>query len=400
MLETLMSNLRERMSRVRVSPYSLFFSLSAACLALSGCTFVDPNEPPPPDACVKQFKGAPESRLWAIVDGPPACSTTNPARPEGDDTLIHYTGGAWNADAALCRALDIFLGATPITDPDINPMDGIPDVTIERNFEVPLDAIGYCIVNKGTASEMVIYSTCGIQSAGLGACEQTLVGAPKADNITAEWFNCPGGPACAPKSDDACLQEAGDGKGYAGYVDDPDFFCTGTDREGELTDAQDSMLVVTGTRYKRASAICVGSSPYDSKAGQAFGMGPLSRLSTRDMATGLPVLDPARNPVPNGQAKGYCLFNKGLAEEYVLYSLCDGLEPADPSDTDAGATAGKPDVKPEVDTPAERCPGYKSVQDGDAGTKQVSVWGVKVPSPRAGIWFDCPGGEFCNLPTK
>jgi len=394
-----MSNPRETMSLRRSAALSLALTALAAS---ASCEFEDPNAPPPPDECVKKSKGPAEAGLWAIVDGPPACSTTNPARPEGDDTLIYYSGGGWNAESAHCRALDIFLGATPITDPDLD-MDGKPDVTIERNFEVPLDAIGYCLINEGTPSEITAYSTCGIQSAGQGACEQTLVQAPKANDITAQWFNCPGGPLCAPQSDDGCLAEAGDGKSYAAFVDDPDFFCAGTKQEGTLSDAEDTLMVMTGTRFKASSALCVAAGPYNKTGVPTYGVGPLSRLAVRDMATNLPVLDPAKNPVPNGIADGYCLFNKGLAEEFVLYSMCSGLAPVEPVDAGPvadGGTPAKPVTPPVVLTRKERCAGFKEEMTADGGTTRTSVWGTKVPSPRAGEWVDCPGGPLCNLPLK
>lgn len=373
---------------------SLFRRTSSSCLVLAlfahtGCAFDDPNAPPPPDECVKKYKGPAEARLWAIVDGPPSCATTNPARPEGDDTIVHFTGGRWNAEAAHCRAIDVFLGAVEVGDPRNEA--GVPQIEIQRNFEIPLDAIGYCIVNKGTPSEIVAYSTCGYQSAGEGACEETLVNTPGAE-ITAEWFNCPGGDACAPASEDACLAEAGDGKAYAAYVDDPDFFCTGTPNEGKLSDAQDTIMVITGTRYKQSSAICLAASTYDSKAGLAFGVGPMARLGTRD-ANNVPVLDPTRNhPIPNGLTDGYCLFNKGLAEEFVLYSMCSGKAPVEATD------GGMPTESPTANlTRQQRCAGTMQVA-GDGGTKEESVWGNRVPSPRKGEWVACPGGPLCNLP--
>jgi len=377
-----------------------FASLALTSLAISACGFEDPNAPPPPDKCVKQYKGPGEAGLWAIVDGPPSCASTNPARPEGDDTLIYFSGGGWNTEAAHCRAIDIFLGATPIGDPDLN-MDGKPDVTIEKNFEIPLDAIGYCLINAGTPSEITAYSTCGIQSAGQGACEQTLPKTPGAD-ITAKWFNCPGGPSCAPKSDDACLAEAGDGKGYAAYVDDPDFFCTGTKREGTLSDAQDTIMVMTGTRFKLSSALCVAAGPYNLLGVPTYGVGPMSRLATRDMKTNLPVLNPTKDPVPNGVTDGYCLFNKGLAEEFALYETCSGLAPVEPVDAgpapDGGMKPATP-MAPAVLTRQERCAGYREVPAGDGGVKRTSVWANKIPTPRAGEWVKCPGGPLCDLPV-
>ncbi len=373
-------------------------SLALTSLAIGGCLFEDPNAPPPPDKCVTENAGPREANLWAMVDGPPACASTNPARPEGDDTLIYYSGGAWNTKAAHCRAIDIFLGVTPISDPDLDG-DMVPDVTVEKGFTIPLDAIGYCLVNAGTPSELTVYSTCGIQSAGLGACEQTLP-TTKEGRITADWFNCPGGSRCAPKSTDGCLAEAGDGKAYAAYVDDPDFFCTGTPREDMLTDAEDTILVVTGTRYKLSSALCLATGPYNSLGIATYGIGPISRIAHRDEKTNLPVLNPAKDPVPNGMTDGYCLFNKGLAEEFALYEMCSGLAPVEPVDAgpagDGGMTPAKPTTA--VLTRQERCAGYREVPASDGGVRQMSVWGNKIPSPRQGEWVTCPDGPLCALP--
>ncbi len=378
------------MSFVRsVSQTSVVVALLVLRLG-SGCTFVDPNAPPPPDKCVQTHGGPSESGLWAIVDGPPSCASTNVARPEGDDTLVHFTGGKWNADAAHCRAIDIFLGAVEIGDPKNDA--GVHIVEIQRNFQIPLDAIGYCIVNKGTPSELIAYSTCGIQSAGEGACEETLTNTPGA-NITAEWVNCPGGEACAPSSDDVCLAEAGDGKAYAAYVDDPDFFCEGTPNAGKLTDAQDTIMVITGTRYKQTSAICIATSAYDSTGGLAFGVGPMARIGTRD-AKMIPVLDPARNqPIPNGLTDGYCIFHKGKAEEFLLYSMCNGkAKPVMLPDGGVVEPSGVATL-----TRQQRCAGTVRVM-GDGGLTDMSVWMGKVNAPRQGEWVACPGGPLCNLP--
>ncbi len=366
------------------------FAVTLGLLVATGCAFDDPNAPPPPDLCVTKFSGPGEKKLWAIVDGPAGCAATNPARPEGHDTLVHFTGRAWNADAAHCRAIDLFLGAIEVG--GVKNDAGIPLIEVQRNFDVPLDALGYCIVNKGTASELVAYSTCGEQSAGETACESVLVKLASVE-ITAEWFNCPGGPACAPTSDDACLREAGNGLAYAAYVDDPDLYCEATPQSDKLSDAQDSLLVTTGTRFKRASAICLATSPYDSAAGLAFGAGPMSVIGKRD-ENKLPVLDATRShPIPNGLTDGYCLFNKGLAEEFVLYSLCNGKAP--PLETDAGTPA----VSPTADlTRQERCMGTFSVPGPDGGVMEASVWGGRVPSPRKGEWVACPGGPLCALP--
>jgi hypothetical protein len=379
-------------------------SLAAWIVLQAGCTFEDPNAPPPPDDCIKRYPGTPEKELWTGIDGPAACAGTNPARSDviDGDTIVHFTGSGWNEQSAHCRGIDLFLGATPVMNLD-NDLDGVPDVVIKRNAEVPLDAIGYCLVNGGTPSEQVEYSVCGLQTAGKGACEQTLVQQGNAE-ITAEWFNCPGAEFCAPASEDACLKEAGDGRVYAAYVDDPDFFCEGTPNAGSLTDVQDTLLVITGTRYKQSSAICIATSTYDSKAGLAFGIGSMSRISQRVMdgtrEPQLPVLDPERHPVPNGKADGYCLFNEGTAEEFVLYSMCNGQPETDPDaePLDGGAPAP---FEPTFDlTRKERCIGATLQMQDDGTSKEVSLWGVKVPSPRKGKWFDCPGSELCNLPTK
>ncbi len=363
------------------------------------CTFEDPNAPPPPDICLAKSKRSGQHGLWAMVDGPPSCATTNPTRPEGDDTLIHYTGSGWDELSAHCRARDIFLGAVAINDPDLDG-DDLPEVTVERDFARPLDAIGYCLINARTPSELTVYSTCGEQSAGQAACEELLPRQSHAE-ITTTWFNCPGGSACAPASHDACLARAGDGRAYAAFVDDPDFYCAGTPHEPILTDAQDSLLIITGTRYNQSSAICTATSVYDSKAGLAFGIGPMSRISTRD-ADHVPILDPARHPVPNGLADGYCLFNQGLAEEFVLYSLCSGLAPVSAVDggvpPDGGGMAAPPTKT--VLSRQERCAGYREKTLPDGGVKTVSAWGDKVSAPRHGEWVTCPGGPLCTLPLK
>ncbi len=371
--------------------------LSAA--GVSDCAFEDPNAPPPLDRCIAERPGAPELGLWAAIDGPPSCPATNPARINAidGDTIVHFTGSAWTREAAHCRSLDLYFGVAKVTNPDLD-MDGVPDIEIRGDAEIPLDAIGYCLVNGGTPSEQVEYSVCGIPSAGQSACEETLVRQDEA-KITAEWFNCPGGPRCAPTEHDVCLREVGDGRAYATYVDDPDFFCAGTALESMLDDDQDTLLVVTGTRFKQSSALCIAASAYDSQAGLSFGLGPISRIAQRVVDDARepprPILDPTRHPVPNGLADGYCIFNEGTASEFVFYSLCNGQPSGETDDGDAGAPAFEPAY---ALTRQERCIGTRMVTDEDGERVEMSLWGGRVPKPRKGTWVDCPGGELCSLP--
>jgi hypothetical protein len=183
-------------------------------------------------------------------------------------------------------------------------------------------------------------------------------------------------------------------RAYAAYVDDPDFFCEGTPNASTLNDGQDTLMVITGTRYKQASAICMATSAYDSRGGLAFGVGPMARIGTRD-ANNLPVLDPARNhPIPNGLTDGYCIFNKGSAEEFLLYSMCNGKAPV--VETDGGTARESPTANL---TRQQRCAGTVQTTLADGGVKEESVWANRVAAPRKGEWVACPGGPLCNLPV-
>lgn len=377
------------------------WKMAIAGLALAaGCSFEDPNAPPPQDECIADNAGAVEGGLWAIVDGPPACSTTNPARPEGDDTIAFFTGGKWNEGAALCRARDLFLGASGVGNVDCAskqpPDPNCRELTIQKGLslptDAPADAIGYCVINKGTPSEIVAYNTCGLQSAGEPACEELLPTQGKAD-VTAEWFNCPGGALCPAVPEDVCLKTAGDGSGYVMHVNNPDYSCGAN---SGLSDANDSMLVTTSTGYGRQSAVCLGSSIYDADGNLLFGIGPTGRYRPAT-SPGIPMIGDG-DPRPAG-AKGYCLVHEATTFEYALFTLCDDIVMAS-APTDGGISESVPVPECPAGAPDRACvcregeeitPNTKCIRT----PKQACEHGVEKTTPRLGKWLACPGSPYC-----
>lgn len=301
------------------------------------------------DPCLNS-DGPPLPNLWTIVDGPASCTATNPARPEGDDTILQFTGSAWSEESALCRAQDAFWGATVIQN----------EPTLEQGFVVPEDAIGYCIINEQTEAEVVMYSTCGIQSAAQAACEQTLPS--MVPELTARWEDCPKGARCAPLSPDVCFDTVGDGKAYSMYVDNPDLSCPA---ESDLDDTQDTLLFTLGAGYKQSIAICVGTSAYDQTGGLSFGVSAALRRTQGGSDGTLP--DLREGDYSPAGAKGYCLFYEGTPKAFVLFSMCDELTPTDQGLKDAL-------------TPQQACEMAPS---------------ITMPKPRPGVWYDCPGSTLC-----
>jgi hypothetical protein len=379
------------------------WKLALAVLTSStSCAFEDPNAPPPQDHCIDANAGAAVRGLWARIDGPAGCGQTAPPSVD-EDTIAFFTGSKWGEASSLCRARDLFLGEATVYNADcanaVDPRKLCEPVKIEAGGSLPVaappEAIGYCLINKGTASEVVAYSVCGVQTAGEDACEHTLT---RNADITAEWLNCPGAPLCPLPPDDVCLKGSSDKSGYVGYVDNPAYSC---DANSPLADHQDSMFVSTSTGYNPQMAVCMASTTYDAAGGLSFGHGAVVRYMPQNPPPGLPHID-AGDPTPAG-AKGYCLIHQDTVFEFALFSLCDEtLVPA--TDADSGVTEPVPAVLCEPGTPPRSDTGCLCREDEPVTAedrcirtpKQACEHGeARVLKPRLGTWLACPGSPYC-----
>lgn len=298
-------------------------ALTAMTLVVS-CSFEDPNAPPPQDPCLDEFPASAAVGLAARIDGPASCEETSPPTPDVD-TYAVFTGAKWNEGAALCRARDLFLGKATVYNADCSKLiaKGEPcaplalETTGALPAAAPSGALGYCTINKGTPSEVVVYALCGAATAGEKACEETLA---DGESITADWVYCPDGPLCPFVPDEVCLRLPSDGSGYVATVDNPALSCGA----GSLrADDEDSLFVTLSSGYGEASAVCLAASVYDPDVGLLFGIGPVRRYAPSLTPPGVPQIDPGE-PSPVG-AKGYCAFHEGGVFEYAVFTMCDDI---------------------------------------------------------------------------
>lgn len=387
----------------------LLIVASATTVGWGACAFEDPNAPPPEDECISGRPGGnAQEGLYAILDNVPPC-TENPSRSDDQDTVVRFTGGGWNADAAACRASQQFFEAVKSSrvanqqraDYDANEDDEITGderVAYEAAIKAdmlaypalegpPIDAVGYCIINKDTPSEHVVYSVCGQAAPGASACEVTL---PEAADvaIASEWQNCPGGALCAVVPEgDICIDNGGaaDAKFYTAHVDNaPErgghqgVSCEGRD---DLDDTQDTIWMATGSAFGRQNSLCFANSPWDKAGRLLHTTSKLDRINAAVVDGGIPQV---KEQDPTG-ASGYCLVYEGKPWEYVLYAMCDQpLSEEQAAEFAAEAAA----LDPPEDAP--QTVQEKSCRFGIAGTS------VRVDEEGNGPkWFSCPGSPLC-----
>jgi len=374
------------------------FALVMSC---SACAFPDPNAPPPPDPLLV---GPPEppvgGKYYTVkVDGIPTC----PDSPRGDeeDTILVFTGAAWNRESVLRRAQNPFFGLvtpnTPVT---------AASVHVDDPFE---DAIGTCTVNAGTGTEITMVSVCGQRAAGKSGCETSLATTQKEmDGLTAVWSDCPGeGALCPELPSEPCLSEPGDGMSYAAYLDIGPIRCG----DRGQPDDRDTLLVTTRSGYSINTAACLSQGPYvwattvGSSHEVVRGSFQLANapLIHSAMTTGLVVAGAGKTGAPSVAPLGYCLVYEGEQLEYVLYSFCDEVTLPDAEFTDPAAL--------EQWSPAALCAGLtrdghtltstprsdvRERADADGGVLPVVT--SKLVSGRPSRWFSCSGpapGPLC-----
>lgn len=377
------------------------WKMIALLISCSACAFPDPNAPPPPDPLLSGPPEAPVGGKYYTVkvDGIPTC----PDSPRGDeeDTILVFTGSAWNRESVLRRAQDPFFGLltpnTPVT---------AESVHVDDSFE---DAIGTCTINGGTGTEITMVSVCGQRAPGKTGCEVSLAKTQKQmDGLTAVWSDCPGeGALCPELPSEPCFTEPGDGMSYAAYLDVGPITCG----DRGLPDDRDTLLVTTRNGYSINTAACLSQAPYvwglTVGGSHAVARGSFQAESAplihSAMTQGIVVAGAGKIEPPTVAPLGYCLVYEGEQLEYVLYSLCDEVTLPDAEFTDPAAL--------DQWSPAALCAGLtrdghtltstprsdvRERADADGGVLPVVT--SKLVSGRPSRWFSCSGpapGPLC-----